>query len=55
MFFILMNAPTTFRRVAMKIFVEYLDKFTKVFIDNFSIYIINDEYLGHIVLCLQKC
>ena len=39
----------------MEIFAEYLDKFMKVFLDDFSIYGSRDEHLQHIKLCLQKC
>lgn len=50
-----MSAPTTFQRTIMSIFAEHLDKFMKVFLNDFSIYGSKDEHLQHIELCLQKC
>ena len=38
MSFGLMSAPSTFQRATMEIFAEYLDKFMKMFLDDFSIY-----------------
>lgn len=55
MSFGLMSAPATFQRAVMEIFAEYLDKFRKVFPDDFSIYGSKDEHLQHLELCLQKC
>lgn len=55
MSFGLMNAPATFQRAVLEIFVEYLDKVMKVLLDDFSIYGSKDEHFQHIKVCLQKC
>jgi hypothetical protein len=55
MSFGLTNAPTYFMYLMNKIFMEYLDKFVVVFIDNILIYSKNEEeHEEHLRLVLQK-
>lgn len=49
------NQPPTFQRVVSRAFKNYLDKFIKIFLDDFIVH--NDIYI-HIAkfkLCFQKC
>ena len=53
MSFGLTNAPTYFMYLMNKIFMEYLDKFVIVFIDNILVYSKNEEeHEGHLRLVL---
>jgi hypothetical protein len=55
MSFGLTNAPTYFMYMMNKVFMEYLDKFIVVFIDDIPIYSRNErEHEGHLRLVLQK-
>jgi hypothetical protein len=55
MSFGLMNAPTYFMYVMNKVFMEYLDKFVVVFIDDVLIYSkIEEEHEEHLRLVLEK-
>jgi hypothetical protein len=55
MLFGLTNAPAYFMYLMNKVFVEYLDKFIVVFIDNILIFSKNDEERDeHLRLVLQK-
>jgi hypothetical protein len=52
MSFGLTNAPTYFMYLMNKVFMEYLDKFVMVFIDDILVYSRNEE--EHLRLALQK-
>jgi hypothetical protein len=51
----LMCAPATFQRGMMKIFADYLDKFMKVFLDDFTVYGTKENHIEHLEKCLIKC
>ena len=51
----LMCEPATFQRGMMMIFVEYLDKFMKVFLDDFIVYGNKEDHIEHLEKCLIKC
>jgi hypothetical protein len=55
MLFGLTNAPIYFMYLVNKVFMEYLDKFIVVFIDDILVYSGNEEEYGeHLRLVLQK-
>jgi hypothetical protein len=55
MSFGLTNAPAYFMNMMIKVFMEYLDKFVMVFIDDILIYSKNDsEHEKHLRMVLQK-
>jgi hypothetical protein len=55
MSFGLTNAPAYFMYMMNKVFMEYLDKFIVVFIDDLLVYSRNEEeHEGHLRLVLQK-
>jgi hypothetical protein len=55
MSFGLTNTPAYFMNLMNKVFMEYLDKFVVVFIDDILIYSKNDgEHEEHLRLVLQK-
>jgi hypothetical protein len=55
MSFGLTNAPTYFMYMMNKVFMEYLDKFFVVFIDDILVYSRNEEeHERHLCLVLQK-
>jgi hypothetical protein len=55
MSFGLTNAPACFMYMMNKVFMEYLDKFVMVFIDDILVYSRNEEeHEGHLLLVLQK-
>jgi hypothetical protein len=55
MLFGLTNAPTYFMYMMNKVFMEYLDKFVVVFIDDILVYSISEEeHEEHLRLALQK-
>jgi hypothetical protein len=55
MSFGLTNAPTYFMYMMNKVFIEYLDKFIVVFIDDIMVYSRDEEeHEGHLRLVLQK-
>ena len=55
MSFGLMCAPTTFQRGMMKIFAVYLNKFMKVYLDDFTVYGTKEDHIEHLEKCLIKC
>jgi hypothetical protein len=55
MSFELTNAPTYFIYMMNKVFIEYMDKFVVLFIDDILIYSRSEEeYEKHLHLVLQK-
>jgi hypothetical protein len=55
MSFGLTNAPAYFMYMMNKVFMEYLDKFVMVFIDDILVYSRRkEEHEGHLCLVLQK-
>jgi hypothetical protein len=55
MSFGLTNAPAYFMYMMNKVFMEYLDKFIVVFMDDILVYLRNEEeHEGHLCLVLQK-
>jgi hypothetical protein len=51
----LTNAPTYFMYLMNKVFMEYLDKFIVVFIDDIVVYSKNEEeHTEHLHMVLQK-
>ena len=54
MSFGLTNAPAYFIYLMNKVFMEYLDKFVVVFIDDILVYSKNEEHEEHLRLVLQK-
>jgi hypothetical protein len=55
MSFGLANAPAYFMYLMNKVFMEYLDKFMVIFIDDILIFSNNEEeHVGHLCMVLQK-
>ena len=52
----LCNAPTTFQRCMMSIFTDMVEKYLKVFMDDFSIFgDTYDYFLANLVKVLRRC
>jgi hypothetical protein len=49
------NGPPTYQRAMTKTFIEYLDNFTKILLDDFIVYSDMDSHLQKLRLCFQKC
>jgi len=49
------NEPPTYQRVVSRAFKHYLDKFMKIFLDDFIVYSDMDTHLDKLKLCFQKC
>jgi uncharacterized protein (UPF0305 family) len=49
------NGPPTFQKVINKAFREYLNKFMKIFLDDFTEYSDMENHLMKLRLCSQKC
>jgi hypothetical protein len=55
MYFGLTNAPTFFMNLMNNVFMDYLDKFVVVFIDDILIYSQSEEeHVGHLNMVLQR-
>jgi hypothetical protein len=54
MSFGLINAPAYFMYLMNKVFLEYLDKFVVVFIDDILVFSKNEEHDEHLWLVLEK-
>ena len=55
MMFRLKITPTTFQRIIMEIFGEYIPTFMQVFLDDFVVYSKRTDHFTHLQLCLEKC
>ena len=55
MMFGLKTAPTTFQRIIMEIFEEYIPGFMQVFLDDFAVFGSKGEHLAHLDKCLERC
>jgi hypothetical protein len=55
MMFGLKTAPTTFQRIIIEIFEEYIPGFMQVFIEDFAVFGTCKAHLQHVELCLKKC
>ena len=52
----LCNAPATFQRCILSIFSDMVERFLKVFMDDFSVFGDSfDQCLHHLTLVLQRC
>jgi hypothetical protein len=49
------NGPLTFQRAINRTFIEYLNQFMKIFLDDFIVYNDMDSHLIKLKLCFQKC
>ena len=55
MMFGLKTMPTTFQRIIMEIFGEFIPAFMQVFLDDFVVYSREGDHLQYLRLCLEKC
>jgi hypothetical protein len=49
------NGPPTYQRVVSKAFKDYLDKFMKIILDDFTMYSDMDIHFVKLKLCFHKC
>ncbi len=49
------NGPLTYQRVVSKAFRDYIDKFMKIFPNDFIVYSDTDTHLQKIKMCFHKC
>jgi hypothetical protein len=49
------NGPFTYQRVVSKAFIDYLDKFMKIFPNDFIVYNDMDTHLQKLKMCFHKC
>jgi len=49
------NGPPIFKKLVSKAFKQYLNKFMKIFLDDFTNYNDMDSHLMKFRLCFQKC
>lgn len=54
MYFGLTNAPAYFMNMMNKVFIEYLENFVVVFIDDILVYSKTEEHAEHLRLILEK-
>jgi hypothetical protein len=55
MSFRIKNEPPTYQRAMIKAFIEYLDNFMKLFLDDFIMYSDMESRLQKLKLCFQEC
>ena len=55
MMFGLKTAPTTFQRIIAEFFGEFIPTFMQVFLDDFAVYWMRANNLGHLRVCLEWC
>mgnify|MGYP002776137973 FL=1 len=48
-------SPTTFQRIIMEIFGDYILAFMHIFLNEFVVYNQKTEHLYHLRMCLEKC
>jgi hypothetical protein len=51
----LCNALVTFQKLVTKAFKEYLNKFMRVFLDDFSVYGSKKDHFDQLQKCLEYC
>ncbi len=49
------NGPPIFQIIVCKTFIEYLNQFMKIFLDDFIVYNDMENHLIKFRLCFQKC
>jgi hypothetical protein len=54
MLFAIKNGPPTYQRSVNKTFRKHLDNFTKIFVDDFTMYSDMESHLHKLILCFAK-